>query len=877
MSVGQKLSIQKANSKLIEQDIETTPLSVLLFDIEAMTASISPGMRELFSLTEAEVNFDTLTNLVHEDDRATVIESSAKLMETGYMKRQYRSFTRTGKLIWIHSENWVICDTDNKPTHVVNHVFDITEIKHNEEALANSVSLHNLLMNKSVNAIWRVELEQPMRLDMDIDAQVEHLLDYAVFAEHNPAYSESLGMPGVDISGTRLRDISPDINEAHAHLRGFAEANFSYGGAEFVRKNWGEQVVDKHLRMWTTPVIEGECLYGFWGMLSDLTEEKQQEKIVIEILQGLSVKTGSEFFDELTQYMVKALGARTAYVSVMNDSEGSATITNGYDWKTGHCQPFTVPQRYSSLQYLKNAQHDDHIYISMDHSLHFEDEQLLKEFQCDSYAFCLLKDNQGGDLGYISVFFREPVNDTKTLRNLLQLFSIRAAAELIRSQHEQALLESQQELEKFANHDSLTGLANRHNFIRQLDTLLEQQHQHGGKVGLLLLDLDGFKEVNDTLGHQMGDALLVTLAKRLASLDKERHCYIARLGGDEFAFAIENTSEREIEAFADSIMQKVRTTIELASIQLQVNGSLGVAVYPDAAENTVKLMSCADVAMYHAKNNGKQIQFYENSIDRYTHKRLTLMSDLKTAVKNNEMQLVYQPLIDVSTGNTYGFEALIRWHHPTYGLVMPLDFIPLAELGEAIHEITEWIVKTVAMQIIQWQDEGYDYVVSINLSAKNLMDAELINRVANIVQQSGLNPKNLELEITESTLMGDIDRATSVIEAFKELGVNSVIDDYGVGYSSLAYLQRLPITKLKIDRTFVGNMINNPQDQIIVQSTIQLAHNLGKQVVAEGIEDQETLTALKQLGCDIAQGYFFSKPMPAEYWQEFHLLKRDVG
>jgi len=262
------------------------------------------------------------------------------------------------------------------------------------------------------------------------------------------------------------------------------------------------------------------------------------------------------------------------------------------------------------------------------------------------------------------------------------------------------------------------------------------------------------------------------------------------------------------------------------------------------------------------KHNGQQTQFYQPSIDQYSRKRLALMSDLKTAVKNNEMALVYQPLIDVSSNQVQGFEALIHWYHPDYGLIMPMDFIPLAELGEAIHEITAWLVKAVAEQITQWQLEGHDYIVSLNLSAKNLMDTELINHVADIIQQSGIKPSSLELEITESSLMSDIDRATRFIEDLKNLGVNSVIDDYGTGYSSLAYLQRLPIEKIKIDRTFVTNMVTQPEDKIIVQSNIQLAHNLGKQGVAEGIEESETLEELKKLGWAIHKGYLVRKQMP---------------
>lgn len=877
MDVVHNLSVPGFNSRIIEQDVQTTQLSLLLFDIKTMTASISPGMRELFSLSEHEASADTLTDLVHKDDREKVIASTLEMLETGYVKRQYRSYTRTGKLIWIHSENWVIYDDNKEPSQIVNHVFDISEIKYNEEALATSVSLHNLLMNKCMDAIWRIELSKPMPLDLPQPAQIEHLLDYAIFAEHNPAYAASIGMPDIDLSGSSIGEISKDLDGARAILAQFTALGYEFGGAEISHENWGLHQVNKTLRMWTTPVIENNMLLGFWGMHTDLTEQKRHEKIIYEISQGLSAETGNAFFDALTKYIVEVLGASAAYLSQILPGQNTVCISNGYDAVQKYYQPSPTPEQSQHFKRLETEVMTDNIYISLDHDNCDDSEQFLSELEAESYAQCILNDNQGKTLGYLTLLFKKNIDDTAELKKMLNIFSTRAAAELIRSKHELALNNSKQELHYLANHDSLTGLSNRHHFTQGLEEMIARQAKNKGKVGLLLLDLDGFKEVNDTLGHQMGDALLVTLAKRLANTKIAKNSIISRLGGDEFALAVEDTSEEELDTIANTLMSKVRNTIELSNIQLQLNGSLGIAVFPDTATTAVKLMSCADVAMYHAKNNDKQIQFYEAGIDQYSRKRLALMSDLKTAVNNNEMALVYQPLIDVKSNQTCGFEALIRWHHPKYGLVMPLDFIPLAELSEAIHEITEWVVKTVAMQIIHWQAAGYDYVVSLNLSAKNLMDAELTNRVANIIQQSGLKPSNLELEITESALMSDIERATGVIEKFNALGVNSVIDDYGTGYSSLAYLQRLPIKKIKIDRTFVSNMVNNPQDKIIVQSTIQLAHNLGKQVVAEGIEDQATLDALKQLGCDIAQGYFFSQPMSAEYWAEYHQLKRDVS
>jgi diguanylate cyclase (GGDEF)-like protein len=409
-------------------------------------------------------------------------------------------------------------------------------------------------------------------------------------------------------------------------------------------------------------------------------------------------------------------------------------------------------------------------------------------------------------------------------------------------------------------HDALTGLGNRSLLQETMDGL-----EIGGDrlAAVMLLDLDRFKEVNDTLGHDSGDALLRQIALRLQKLLGERGL-ICRLGGDEFAILLPELAEiGEAGDVASLVLGALEQPFAVGEMKLEVSGSIGVALAPVDGETSTALLQRADVAMYAAKEHHTGWELYAKEHDGYSPRRLSLAAELRHAVERDELMLHYQPKAELGTGRVSGVEALLRWNHPEYGLIPPDEFIPLAEHTGLIRPLTSWVLDHAVEQARVWQDGGTPLSVAVNLSVRALMDGALPDEVAGVLDRASLDAAALVLEITESTIMADPNRAIAVLRRLSDFGVALSIDDFGTGYSSLAYLKRLPVDEVKVDRSFVMNMATDTDDAVIVRSTVDLARNLGLRVVAEGVEDNATWDHLRLLGCDAVQGYYLAKPMPA--------------
>ncbi len=424
-------------------------------------------------------------------------------------------------------------------------------------------------------------------------------------------------------------------------------------------------------------------------------------------------------------------------------------------------------------------------------------------------------------------------------------------------------------LRRQALHDGLTGLPNRTLLNDRMRQALQHSQTTGEPVALLLMDLDQFKEVNDALGHDHGDRLLIEMSRRLQRVLRDIDT-IARLGGDEFAVLLTiNADERGALAVAARVRESLEEAFQLGGISVQTSASIGVALYPDHAGDAETLAQRADVAMYTAKRAGGGIALYSPEHDQSSVRRLALLGELRNAIEDDQLLLHFQPTLDLRTGFVRTVEALVRWQHPEHGLMPPAEFIELAEVSGTIQVLTRWVITTAVRHIVEWQRRGLDLSVAVNLSVRNLYEPELVPWLAGVLAQFGVDAKALEFEITESELMDDPLLAMEVLGRLKALGVATSIDDFGTGYSSLSYLKHLPIDQLKIDRSFVGNMVHDESDLTIVRSTIDLSHNLGLVVVAEGVEDPETLRLLAHLGCDRAQGYALSRPVPAPAFEEW--------
>lgn len=416
------------------------------------------------------------------------------------------------------------------------------------------------------------------------------------------------------------------------------------------------------------------------------------------------------------------------------------------------------------------------------------------------------------------------------------------------------------DLEQQATHDALTGLANRSVLHREFRRHVRDRQP----AALLLLDLDRFKEINDTLGHQVGDKLLSQIGPRLHSAIGTREPVISRLGGDEFAVLLPTVGDADdaVQTGHD-LVAALRRPFTVDAATLQIDASIGIALHPAHGTDSHELLRSADVAMYRAKHSGAGVSLYQPALDTNTPERLALMADFRRALERDELLLHFQPKLDLAGNRIVGFEALVRWQHPRLGLLYPEHFLPMVELSDAIDGLTRKVIVLALEQQRRWRAAGSDYAVAINLSARNLLDERCATFIQQTVEHYRTEPGRVELEITETSLMRDPEGAATLLHRMATLGVHISVDDFGTGYSSLAYLRRLPIDMLKIDRTFVMDMIRNEQDASIVRSTIGLAHSLNLKVVAEGVEDAATMTMLRQMGCDLAQGYYIGRPIPA--------------
>jgi diguanylate cyclase (GGDEF)-like protein/PAS domain S-box-containing protein len=442
---------------------------------------------------------------------------------------------------------------------------------------------------------------------------------------------------------------------------------------------------------------------------------------------------------------------------------------------------------------------------------------------------------------------------------------------------------AEEQIRFLAYYDSLTGLPNRTFYKELLSRALTLARRYKRNMATLFVDLDAFKRINDTLGHDAGDALLQEVAARLtrglrnsdyvARADKEEaQDAVSRLGGDEFIVLLNEMSRIEDAAIAaNRILSDLSQPFMLDGQEVFITASIGISLYPLDGTDADALLKAADIAMYHAKNQGKNnVQFYAQSMNDATLERLNMENELHRAIERNEFLLYYQPKLDAKSREVVGIEALIRWKHPDKGMISPAEFIPLAEESGMIVRIGEWVLNAACRRNRAWRATGLpSFNMSVNLSNRQFGHKDLIETVTRALKDVEMDPNHLELEITESTIMQNPEKSIATLRQFKEMGIRISIDDFGTGYSSLNYLRRIPFDSLKIDRSFVMNINTSQDDAAIVRAIIAMAHSLKLRVIAEGVEKEEQFAFLRELGCDEVQGYLFSKPLPAEEYIRF--------
>jgi len=415
-----------------------------------------------------------------------------------------------------------------------------------------------------------------------------------------------------------------------------------------------------------------------------------------------------------------------------------------------------------------------------------------------------------------------------------------------------------------ATHDSLTDLPNRVLLCDRLEQAISHAQRSQQILAFIILDLDRFKEINDTLGHYNGDLLLKQVAARLQRVVRQSDT-LARLGGDEFGILLPAINRRDdIYTVIKKIQKAFKSPFRMEGLTLDVQASIGGVLYPEHGKDIDTIMQRADVAMYVAKQDNRGFTIYTTKMDKHSPRRLTLMGELRQAFDRNELELYYQPKISIDNERVGGVEALVRWNHPVHGFMTPDEFIPLAERSGLIKQLSWWVLQNALSQTVLWHEKGIDIGVAVNISPYILLDPELPEAIIGLLSSHKLPEGTLTLEITETSVLKDPDLALEILLRLADMGIIISIDDFGTGYSSLSYLRKMPASEVKIDKSFVIDMLKNDNDAVIVRATIDLAHNLGMKVVAEGVENKEIAARLKELKCNILQGYYYSRPLAVE-------------
>jgi len=465
-------------------------------------------------------------------------------------------------------------------------------------------------------------------------------------------------------------------------------------------------------------------------------------------------------------------------------------------------------------------------------------------------------DTRFGSLSFVS---HDPREEWSAIdRDLVQLMGALIGSAIERKR-------ARAHLRLLAYHDPLTGLPNRASFIERLKTAIEDASLSGGTVGVLFLDLDNFKDINDSRGHAVGDRLLQTVGERLSACVGNKGL-IARMGGDEFIALVTDFDTVLLTNFAEAMLATIDEPLEIDGLEQDITTSIGVATYPNDGHDAETLVKHADVAMYHAKEKGRNgVQFFTPALNAALNTRLLQEKSLRKALERNEFVVYYQPQIDILTRRVVAVEALVRWNHPRLGLVPPDQFIPSAELSGLIVSLGDWVTETACHDVARWCERtGEPLKVAVNFSARQFHQSHLAHKIGDIIARTGLPHDALEIEITESVAMNDAEQTRTIMADLKRAGIGISVDDFGTGYSSLGYLRRFPLDAIKIDKSFVRDIMTEPDDATIVRTVIGMAHSLGLEVVAEGVETEDQLRFLAEQGCDRAQGYLFSKPVPAE-------------
>lgn len=791
---------------------------------------------------------------LHPEDRALVVEATARLLDRGTLTHEYRFLDGTGDYRWMRDEMRVICDAQDRQVEVVGAWTDITPEKRAENVrMARAVALDQLVALRPISEIL---LNVAQRLE-SIDPRMKVSI---LLLDRNSGKLTHGAAPSLpDYLCAAVEGLEPALG------RGSCGSSAWLGEMVIVEdtlehaywQDYRELVLRSGLRAcWSVPFKDdlGNVI-GTFAVYHDVPTRPSEEQIALISefagVTALAVQKGRAA--EALRQSAAVLESMRDGVVITDLNGRIVSVNRAYCEITGFDRAAVIG-RNPNLS--RSGRHDPAFYQAMWDSLltngYWQGEIWNRRGNGEIYPQWLSLSTVSNEVG-------ERTHFVGVMTDLSQI------------KRSEALLE------RLSHYDPLTDLPNRLLVLSRLDHAIEQGRRHGHMVGVLCVDLDRFKNVNDSLGHPVGDEVLVEIARRL-KLTVRREDTLARLGGDEFLVVIDDlTTPEDAANLARKIIAVIGAPVQISSGQEVVIGaSIGISLYPNDGDSATQLIQHSDTALYRAKDQGRNtLQFYLSELTLAANHRLEMELQLRRALERGEFRVYYQPLVDFDPESTeIGAEALIRWVAPGRGVVSPAEFIPLAEETGLIVAMGEWVLREACLQAQQWRARGLPFGrIAVNLSARQFYQAGIVALVASVLEETGLPAGSLELEITESALMLDLDETLARLDELRALGVTLAVDDFGTGYSSLAYLNRFPLDKLKIDQSFVRRMVAGSSEEVIVRATIAMAHSMGLRTLAEGVETSVQHGLLAAMGCDAYQGFIVSPPVPGKEFERLAILR----
>jgi diguanylate cyclase (GGDEF)-like protein/PAS domain S-box-containing protein len=850
---------------------ERASVGIISVDQEGRAVEANPAVERMLGYAPGEMIGVSFSAFTHPEDVEVSDQSYREMVEDGRTSYQYekRYVRRDGEVIWCRVSVWTDAGIPDSGQVAIAMIEDVTQTK-----------LAELAQQERANRLERIIATQ-RDIAAAASGDLEHVMH--VIVERAQALTRAEGamvslIDGDDIvtraaCGIALRFLHNrrPMSETVSRFAIEARSPILIEQAENdSRLNPKLQKLVGDRSHICVPLFAGERPVGAVSVMSTSEHERlnEEDRQTLELLAGVLSEGVSRAAESAAKR--KQLDALARFEAIYEGALSGVLLISA-DGQVIDANPAMVE--------LLGVESADHIERTFAHYVHPEDRETViakvRELLA-SESNSLHQEHRLVRADEQVIWVSASLSIVRDLDGQPSFGILMVQDETERKAAEEALLRQSELNEHQALHDGLTGLPNRTLFRDRIEQAIALARRDGGQLAVAMIDLDRFKDVNDTLGHHAGDTLLVEVGRRLRDILRSSDT-VARLGGDEFGVLISKPRSTSDVAV---VIGKMRATLEqsvmVEGLALPAEGSIGIAMFPAHGRDVDTLLRHADAAMYSAKETKAGYVFYDGSRVETDPARLTLVSELRRAIEQRELVLYYQPKAALASGTVQSVEALLRWNHPERGVIGPDEFIPLAQQTGLMKPLTLYVLDEALGQCRAWQRAGLTLGVAVNLSVRNLLDADFPQQVRRLLQKREVDPSLLQLEITESTMLSDPVRTKRVLDKLATMGIALSIDDFGTGYSSLSYLSQLPVNEIKIDRSFVMNMAQSDNDAVIVRSTIDLGRNLGLQVVAEGVETEQAWDELSELGCTLAQGYYLSRPVPAAELTQW-LLRRPAG